>query len=105
MTSEDCLRVWKDTEEEIENITDIYEFLSEDVLEITRDQYQGYNGEWTTKSYTLVLGTGGPHTEIDTNCIISVFWWSDECVSKSFSSKVESVMSEIEEYLNEIYQE
>jgi hypothetical protein len=87
----------RDTDEEI---SDIGTFLSEDVLEITREQYLS-DGKWETKFYTLVLGTGGPHTEFNTNGLICVYWGGEKLESTTYDSDVLAVIEQIEDDLRE----
>jgi len=81
--------------------TDIGTFLSEDVLEIKREQYMSGRDGWTTSFYTLVLGTGGPHTEFTTNGLICVYWGGDKLESTTHNDDAISAIEQIEEYLNE----
>jgi hypothetical protein len=55
-----------------DDIEDFDEFM-ENILDISRTQYLS-SGKWITKEYTLVTGTGGPHTEFTTGYQINVYW-------------------------------
>ena len=103
MSNNDCKEVWENEEESLSEVTDVSTFLSEGVLEIKR--VQTLSNGWITDSYILVLGIGGPHVEINTSTgLLSVFWWSDTYESRTYDSKVVSLLEVVEEYLNEIYE-
>ena len=80
---------------------DIGTFISEDVLDIEREQYQSGNGHWVTKRYTIVTGTGGPHVEFTTDYSINVYWGGDREEFTTYNDDARSAIDQIEEYLNE----
>jgi hypothetical protein len=87
----------RDTDEET---SDIGTFLSEEVLEIKREQYLS-NGKWITSFYTLVIGTGGPHTEFNTNGLICVYWGGEKLEATTYDSDALATIEQIEEDLRE----
>jgi hypothetical protein len=87
-----------------EYTSDIGTFLSEDVLEIKREQYLS-NGKWQTSFYTLVTGTGGPHTEFTTNGLICVYWGGEKREFTTYDKDAISAIEQIEDYLNETSEE
>jgi hypothetical protein len=83
-----------------EETTDIGTFLSEEVLEIKREQYYS-SGKWITSFYTLVLGTGGPHVEFTTNGLICVYWGGEKLESSTYDPDAISAIEQIESDLQE----
>ena len=98
------MRIFEMQEEELKNIRDVGEYLDEEVLEIKREQYLGYDG-WTTSEYTLVTGTGGPHVEFTTNYSIHVYWDGKALEMQTYDQEVREKIKKIEEYLDELFEE
>lgn len=82
-------------------IPDISDFISEDVLEIKREQYFS-DGKWITSFYTLVTGTGGPHVEFDTNYHINVYWGGERKEFTTYDDDARASIDQIEDYLKEM---
>ena len=95
-------RIFEVQEEEQKNIRDVGEYLDENVLEIIREQSLGYDG-WTTSTYTLVTGTGGPHVEFDTQYYIRASWGGEKFESCTYDEDVRAIIDEIEQWLDELY--
>jgi hypothetical protein len=115
--STDVREIWDNTEKRLSHIlsdeyweNEGYELnddspmglFFDDVLEIKREQYLS-NGKWITQYYTLVLGTGGPHIEFQTDHHINVYWGGDKAEFTTYDEKAIENINLIEEYLNEIY--
>ena len=104
-----CIQYEVLTDEEMEDLgiceDDIYDdignWINDCVLDISREQYYS-SGEWVTKGYTLVTGTGGPHCEFNTNGEITVYW-GGESYTYYMCSDARSIVEDIEEYLNEVF--
>ena len=94
------MRIFEMQEEELKNIRDVGEYLDEEVLEIKREQYLGYDG-WNTSYYTLVTGIGGPHVEFDTRYYINVYWDGKALEMQTYDQEVKDQIDKIEEYLDE----
>ena len=90
-----------ESEAEDDIYDDIGNWLNDCVLDINREQYLS-SGEWITKCYTLVTGTGGPHTEFNTNGEITIYWGGESYTYYMCSDARERV-EEIEEYLEEVF--
>ena len=101
---DEMMRIFEMQEEELKNIRDIEEYLSEDVLEIKREQSLGYDG-WTTSEYTLVTVIGGPHVEFTTNYSIHVYWDGKALEMWTYDQEVRDQIDKIEEYLDELFEE
>jgi hypothetical protein len=98
----ELLRIWDGIETRLAQMTDVVDFIDDNVLEITREQYLT-DGKWVTKLYTLVTGTGGPHVEFNTNGQISVYWAGDRWEEVTRNKAAIRNANRIEDYLNEIY--
>ena len=68
---------WKEEGFDLEDDNPTFLFMENEVLEIKREQYLS-NGKWITQYYTLVLGTGGPHVEFQTDHNINVYWGGEK---------------------------
>ena len=88
-----------DEENEDEEIETFDSFM-EDILEIGRTQYCS-SGNWTTKEYTVVLGTGGPHVEFTTNYQINVYWGGKSQEFTTYDINARSTIDRVCEYLDE----
>lgn len=86
-----------------EDIEDFDEFM-DNVLGIERVQYLS-GGSWTTKEYTIVVGTGGPHVEFTTGYSINVYWGGKQREFTTYNDNARATIDRIEDYLNEIYPE
>lgn len=84
-----------------EEIEDFDQFM-ENVLDIERTQYLS-SGQWITKEYTIVTGTGGPHVEFTTGYSIHVYWGGQVQEFTTYNDQARATIDRIEEYLNEIY--
>ncbi len=76
-------------------------FLTEDVLEVRREQTHMTDG-WMTEKYILVVTTGGPHIEFDITGEV-VGYWGSETVRRTAYSAEEWLTDEFCLTLNEIY--
>lgn len=76
-------------------------FLTEDVLEVRREQTHTGEG-WVTKRYILVVTTGGPHIEFDTNGEV-VGHWTGETVRRTAYRAEDWLRDDFCLTLNEIY--
>lgn len=101
-TRKELNRIWEAQETELALLTDLDVFLSEDVLEIKREQYLS-DGKWVTTYYTLVTGTGGPHVEFTTNYQIHVYWGGEIMEFATDNELARATIDEIEQWLNEVY--
>lgn len=107
----EIIRIWEAQEAELRNLDadGIFQYLSDDVLEVKRVQYlseyvPGKKGsQWVTEKYILVTGTGGPHVEFDTNHRISVFWGGDSWEESTTDSAAVNVINEIARVLDESF--
>jgi hypothetical protein len=79
-------------------------FLSNEVLEIKREQSYGSKG-WTTSFYTFVIGIGGPHVEFDTNYHINVYWGGEKSEGVTYDEEVRAVIGMVDDYMREVYDE
>jgi hypothetical protein len=86
-----------------EDVGDFDEFI-DNVLDIERTQ-DLCCGKWSTKEYTIVTGTGGPHIEFTTGYQINVYWGGKTLEMSTYDDNARATIDRIEEYLNEIYQE
>jgi hypothetical protein len=93
---------WKEEGFDLEDDNPTFLFMENEVLEIKREQYLS-NGKWITQYYTLVLGTGGPHVEFQTDHHINVYWGGEKAEFTTYNEKAIENIDLIEEYLNEIY--
>lgn len=101
--SEECKEIWERQVEELLEIDDIGQFVSEDVLDIKRIQYEntGYGNKlstWETKEFILTTATGGPSVKIYTRGYIEVLWWN-ESYGASAPDDARKVIDEIDDYL------
>lgn len=87
-----------------EEIEDFDQFM-ENVLDIERTQYLSGRDGWTTKEYTIVTGTGGPHVEFTTGYSLHVYWGGKQIEMTTYNDSARATIDRIEEYLNEIYTE
>jgi hypothetical protein len=86
-----------------DEIEDFDDFM-ENILDISREQYLS-SGKWITKEYTLVTGTGGPHTEFTTGYQINVYWGGKSQEFTTYNDSARATIDRIEDYLNDCYQE
>jgi hypothetical protein len=106
----EIIRIWEAQEKELRELKadDIFQYLSDDVLEIKRVQYiseyvPGKGSQWVVEKYILVTGTGGPHVEFDTNHRISVYWGGDSWEEATTDFAATSVINEIARVLDESF--
>lgn len=86
-----------------EDVEDFDEFM-ENILDIERTQYLS-NGGWQTKSYTIVTGTGGPHSEFSTDYHIRAYWGGESREYYVGNSDARDTIDRVEDYLNDLYYE
>jgi hypothetical protein len=86
-----------------EDIESFEEFM-ENVLDIERTQYLSGDG-WTTKDYTVVVTTGGPHIEFTTDYRIRAYWGSGRQDYYVGNDDARMTMDRVEDYLNDLYYE
>ncbi len=98
----ELLRIWDGIETRLAQMTDVVDFIDDNVLEITREQYLT-DGKWVTKLYTLVTGTGGPHVEFNTDHLIAVYWGGDKWEAQTDNAAAIRTMDAIGEYFDDIY--
>ena len=100
----ELVRIWNAQEKELAGLSQrsLDRFLSEDVLEIKREQSLS-DGKWQTSFYTLVTGTGGPHVEFNTNHLIAVYWGGGVQEYTTLSQKAMATIDRIADYLDELY--
>ena len=101
---DEMIRIFEVQEEELKSIRDVGEYLDEEVLEIKREQYLGYDG-WTTSEYTLVTVIGGPYVEFNTQYYIHVYWDGKALEMQTYDQEVREKIKKIEEYLDELFEE
>ncbi|MDD5049837.1 MAG: hypothetical protein PHH09_13005 [Methanoregulaceae archaeon] len=77
-------------------------FITNDVLEIKREQYLSDREGWITNYYTLVTGTGGPHVEFTTSYRINVYWGGEVLESGTHDDQAREAIDRIEDWLNEV---
>lgn len=87
-----------------EDLEDFDQFM-ENVLDIERTQYLSGRDGWTTKEYTIVTGTGGPHVEFTTGYSLHVYWGGKQIEMTTYNDSARATIDRIEDYLNEIYTE
>jgi hypothetical protein len=94
------------TEYELKTSDEIEDFdqFMENILDISREQYLS-SGKWITKEYTIVTGTGGPHTEFTTGYQINVYWGGKSQEFTTYNDSARATIDRIEDYLNDCYQE
>jgi len=109
-------RIWESTEkrlsalsgtssddEEIDNDDEeieSFDSFMDDILDIERTQYLS-SGNWETKEYTIVIGTGGPHVEFTTNYQINVYWGGKSQEFTTYDDNARSTIDRVCEYLDE----
>jgi len=98
----DMVRNWDALESRLAQVTDIGEYLNEDVLEITREQYLS-DGKWITKLYTLVTGIGGPHIEFNTNHLLAVYSGGGVHEYTTYDKRAIKTIDAIGDYLDDAY--
>ncbi len=100
----ELVRIWTAQERELAELSQrgLDRFLSDDVLEIKREQYLS-DGKWQTSMYTLVTGTGGPHVEFNTNHMINVYWAGGVQEYSTYDKRAIATIDRIADYLDEIY--
>jgi|GEM_PF-4080850 len=91
--------------EDLENLekNKIPEFV-EDILEIQRLQTLTDKG-WQTISYILLVAYGGPTIYINGVDKVIEGYWGGEKVTIPFSEKARKNWQEVEDYLDEIFEE
>jgi len=77
-------------------------FITNDVLEIKREQYLSDREGWITNYYTLVTGTGGPHVEFTTSYRINVYWGGEVLEGGTHDDQAREAIDRIEDWLNEV---
>lgn len=82
---------------------EVTRFLTEDVLEVRREQtFQ--SGDWRTNRYILLVATGGPHIEFDTDAEVRGFWSGETVTATAFEAE-DFLKDELFLRLNEIFGE
>lgn len=93
--------IWERNENDLEDIRDVSYFLSEECLDIYREQHLDCNG-WTTGDYTFVLQTGGPHVEVNDKGYLTVSW-SDAKYDGFVSRMARECLRKVAAYLDEVW--
>ena len=96
-------KLFESQEQELMAVTDIGDYLNNDVLEIRREQYLTNSGKWVTTSYTLITGLGGPHIEFNTNWNINVYWGGEIYEGVTPEPEARGTVDLIEEALDETF--
>ncbi len=107
-TEEMLLEQVKGTVETVNDLSragpeEVTRFLTEDVLEIRREQTR-LTGGWRTNRYILVVTTGGPHIEFDTDAEVRGFWAGETVTATAFEAE-DFLKDELFQRLNEIFGE
>ena len=97
----ELLKLCKHIEKEIENISDVEEYLN-NVLGIQRKQ-ELINGKWETTEYILTVAYGGPSVYIYCyDGIVKASWGLDR-YTYPLSDKAKEKLRELGEYLDELF--
>ena len=89
-----------ENEENEDNEIESFDSFLNDILDIERTQYCS-GGKWTTKEYTVVIGTGGPHVEFTTNYSINVYWGGKSQEFTTYDDNARSTIDRVCEWLDE----
>lgn len=102
MVNSDLAKIYRSQEQELMDVTDVADYIADDILEIRRKQYLTDDG-WDTTAYTLITGIGGPHVEFDTLYNINIYWGGDQYEGVTNEKSAKDTIDKIEEYLDDLF--